>query len=230
MSIKTISEQGYSIFPNLLPAETLEPLRQLFADLFADPELKRSRAGIRHALGYEPVANIARDPRLLEIAKAMLGPVAVPYHATLFEKSPKANWLVVWHQDTALPLRERKERVGWGPWSVKEGINYAHAPATALSQVLALRLHLDDSTKDNGPLRVLPGTHNLGVLTDDALHDLSQRIAPVDCVAGRGGVVAMRPLLAHSSSKSLNDAPRRVLHIEYAASMEIEEGFVLAQA
>jgi len=143
---------------------------------------------------------------------------------------PKANWLVVWHQDTALPLCERHERSGWGPWSIKEGINYAHAPASALSKVLALRLHLDDSTNENGPLRVLAGTHNRGVLTDDTLHDLSQQIAPVDCVAASGGIVAMRPLLVHSSSKSLNDAQRRVLHIEYAASLQIESGFELAKA
>lgn len=225
MSIETISSQGYSIFPSVFPSEALEPLRRLFAN----SRVKRSRAGIRHALRYKPVADIAGDPRLLEIAKAVLGPTAVPYHATLFEKSPESNWLVVWHQDTALPLRERRERVGWGPWSLKEGINYAHAPASALSKVLALRLHLDDSTQENGPLRVLPGTHNRGVLTDDDLHDLAQEINPVDCLASSGGVVAMRPLLVHSSSKSLNDAPRRVLHIEYAASMQIENGLELAQ-
>ena len=29
-----------------------------------------------------------------------------------------------------------------------------------------MRLHLDDSLADNGPLRVLPGTHRLGRLSD----------------------------------------------------------------
>jgi ectoine hydroxylase-related dioxygenase (phytanoyl-CoA dioxygenase family) len=97
------------------------------------------------------------------------GSGAFPYHATLFDKSPTSNWLVVWHQDTALPLRERKALAGWGPWSVKEGVNYAHAPASALRQVLALRVHLDDSTEHNGPLRVLPGTHTRGVLSDEEI-------------------------------------------------------------
>ena len=76
--------------------------------------------------------------------------------ATLFDKSPDSNWLVVWHQDTALPLVERKDLPGWGPWSTKEGVLYAHAPSQALSQVLALRVHLDDSTSVNGPLRCSP--------------------------------------------------------------------------
>ena len=33
-----------------------------------------------------------------------VGP-AQPFRATLFDKSASANWLVVWHQDTALPMR-----------------------------------------------------------------------------------------------------------------------------
>src|SRR5437879_8193472 len=118
------------------------------------------------------VASMARGSRLLGIAQQILGSGAFPFRATLFDKSPTANWLVVWHQDTALPLRERRELPGWGPWSVKEGVIYAHAPAAPLEQVLALRVHLDDSTERNGPLRVLPGTHTLGVLTDDAIERL----------------------------------------------------------
>jgi hypothetical protein len=40
----------------------------------------------------------------------------------------------------------------------------------------------------------------------------------------------MRPLIVHASSKSLHDAPRRVLHIEYAASLKIDHGLDLAAA
>jgi ectoine hydroxylase-related dioxygenase (phytanoyl-CoA dioxygenase family) len=221
-----IQEQGYYIFPPLFSIEELE----LLGNALSDAGVKRSRAGVRHALQLEAVANVAEDQRLLGIAQAALGPAAIPFHATLFDKTPDANWLVVWHQDTALPLLTPIKKQGWGPWSVKEGINYAHAPAKALSRVLALRLHLDDSTLANGPLRVLPCTHQEGVLTDDAIHELSQRIAPVDCEASRGGIVAMRPLTIHSSSKSLSDAPRRVLHFEYAVSLDIEEGIKLAVA
>jgi ectoine hydroxylase-related dioxygenase (phytanoyl-CoA dioxygenase family) len=219
-----IAERGFFIFPKLFSSAELEKLANTFLGA------RRSRAGVRHALGIPAVAKVARDQRLMEIATAVLGQDAIPFHATLFEKSPSANWLVVWHQDTALPLTERKETAAWGPWSQKEGVNYAHAPAGALERMLALRLHLDDSTVENGPLRVLPGTHNRGVLSDDALHEFSDTITPVECVAPEGAVVAMRPLIAHASSKSMNDAPRRVLHIEYAASREIAKGIELAIA
>jgi ectoine hydroxylase-related dioxygenase (phytanoyl-CoA dioxygenase family) len=192
--------------------------------------LPRSRAGIRHAMKNPDVAELARDSRLLGMAQSVLGPEAFPFRATLFDKSPTANWLVVWHQDTAMPLRERRETPGWGPWSTKDIVVYAHAPASALSQVLALRLHLDDSTAANGPLRVLPGTHMLGVLTDDQLHEQSVKMAPVDCLVPAGGVLAMRPLIVHASSKSQSEVSRRVLHIEYSASLSLADGLQLAVA
>ena len=191
---------------------------------------RRSRAGIRHALSLSPVTAVAREPQMIELAREVLGSEAFPFRATLFDKSPTANWLVVWHQDTALPLQQRIDLPGWGPWSVKDGIAYAHAPSTALSQVLALRVSCDDSISVNGPLRVLPGTHTMGVLSDDTLHDLSTQIAPVDCVVPKGGVVAMRPLVVHASSKSQTEMPRRVLHIEYAASESIVKPLQLAVA
>jgi ectoine hydroxylase-related dioxygenase (phytanoyl-CoA dioxygenase family) len=176
------------------------------------------------------VAALANDPRLLNLAREILGNDAFPFRATLFDKSPDANWLVVWHQDTALPLTRRGEMAGWGPWSVKEGIHYAHAPAHALDGVVALRVHLDDSTAHNGPLRAIPGTHKLGVLSDEAVVHLAQQSSSADCIVDRGGVLAMRPLLIHSSSKSQSDVPRRVLHIEYAQSMMIADGLELAVA
>lgn len=193
-------------------------------------DLPRSRAGVRHAMRVPAVGEMARRAPLLEIAQEILGHGAFPYRATAFDKSATANWLVVWHQDTALPLRERREVPGWGPWSVKEGVNYAHAPASALEQVLALRVHLDDSTSENGPLRVLPGTHTLGVLTDEQIHDLSIKVAEVECLVGKGGVLAMRPLIVHASSKAQSEMSRRVLHVEYAASSEVEAGLQLAIA
>jgi len=221
---KLIREQGFAIIPNVLGRTNVDAL---LAEL-SRTELPRSRAGIRHALRLPAVARIASSMPFLGIAQETLGSDAIPFRATLFHKSPTANWLVVWHQDTALPLRERLETPGWGPWSIKDGVNYAHAPATALSEVLALRVHLDDSTAENGPLRVLPGTHTLGVLTDEALHDLSIRIAAVDCLVERGGVLAMRPLIVHASSKSQSEIPRRVLHIEYAVLASIASSLKLA--
>lgn len=223
---QSIEARGFAVIPDLFPNAEIENIGK---DLDAAP-LRRSRAGARHVLSESVVAQLAHDSRLLDIAQQILGPNAFPYRATLFAKSSIANWLVVWHQDTALPLRDRRDIPGWGPWSVKEGVIYAHAPASALEQVLALRVHLDDSTVENGPLRVLPATHTRGVLTDETIERLASEIHPVECLVTAGGVVAMRPLILHASSKAIGVAPRRVLHIEYGAKPKLLDGIELAAA
>jgi hypothetical protein len=187
----------------------------------------RSRAGARHVLALPEISTLAGDPRLIDLAGRFVGP-AQPFRATLFDKSAATNWLVVWHQDTALPMRAQADAAGWGPWSTKAGIVYAHAPASALEQVVALRVSLDPSTDANGPLRVLPGTHVHGLLDDAAVERLAREVSPVSCTVGAGGIVAMRPLLLHASSKSTSDARRRVLHIEYAAATRFGPGLGLA--
>ena len=188
----------------------------------------RYRAGARHLMGHPAIAELASDKSLLQIARLWVGPGAVPYRATLFDKSARRNWLVVWHQDTALPLEEHNDLPEWGPWSAKGGVNYAHAPAWALSRIVALRIHLDASTVENGPLKVIPGSHAAGVLSDEEVFRAARDRAPIEGVVGRGGVLAMRPLLIHSSSKARIPQPRRVLHLEYAASLDLAPGIRLA--
>lgn len=217
---------GYAIVGDVLDAvETSELLRALETS-----RLRRSRAGARHLMHHPTVRAVASDERLRAIAKAFLGPAAVPYRATLFDKSSSRNWLVTWHQDTALPLQVRRNVAGWGPWSAKAGLTYALAPASALSRVVALRVHLDDSLTDNGPLRVLPGTHTLGVLSKSEIDFIVREGSPVECLASRGGIVAMRPLILHASSRAVSNRPRRVLHIEYAAALDLDGGLRIAVA
>ncbi len=221
-----VAEQGFAILPHIFLPREMDPLIESFNRY----PLTRSKAGFRHALRDSSIAEFARDFRLVGIATDILGSEALPYRATLFDKSVNSNWLVAWHQDTALPLRERHDTPGWNSWSIKDGTIYAHAPADVLCSIVALRVHLDDSTADNGPLRVLPGSHTLGVLNDREIADCTRRIAPTECLVPSGGVLAMRPLLVHASSKCRLTPPRRVLHIEYTASLKIAPGLELAIA
>jgi ectoine hydroxylase-related dioxygenase (phytanoyl-CoA dioxygenase family) len=221
-----LEDPGYWIEQNVfLEAEAKELL-----DSLASSPAGRSRAGARHLMGDPRIAALARDSKLLAIAQKGLGAVPIPYRATLFEKSAAANWFVAWHQDTALPLQCKFDMPGWGPWSNKGGIPYAHAPAEALVRILALRIHLDASTSENGPLRVIPRSHTGGVLMEEKISALVAGTTATQCLVGCGGVLAMRPLLIHSSSKARNNAPRRVLHIEYADTLDLAPGIRLALA
>ncbi len=217
---------GFAIHSGVFADEEISA----FASTLEWVALDRNRAGARHLLRIHSVLALADDPRLVDIARDLLGGEAHPFRATLFNKSPDANWLVAWHQDTALPLESRVDAPGWASWSEKQGVVYAHAPANALDRVVALRVHLDDSTEDNGPLRVIPDSHLEGVMTDAQLSARALRGPAATCLVARGGVIAMRPLIIHASSKANAPHARRVLHIEYSNSLDLGGGLRLRAA
>jgi ectoine hydroxylase-related dioxygenase (phytanoyl-CoA dioxygenase family) len=226
MWTEEFESRGFTLLRGVLPSDEAASL----AAELAKALVPRSRGGIRHLLSHPAVRRVANEPRLLGIARRVIGDHAVPFSATLFDKSPAANWLVAWHQDVVLPLRERRTAAGWGAWSTKSGVTYARAPQSALERVVAVRVHLDASTTNNGPLRVLPGSHSQGLLSHAAVERLAALVSPVECLARRGDVLVMRPLLVHASSKARLPRPRRVLHLEYASSTRFEQGLELAVA
>jgi hypothetical protein len=67
----------------------------------------------------------------------------------------------------------------------------------------------------------------MGVLSDDEIHRLAEQLTSQECLVPKGGILTMRPLIVHASSKSRVQISRRVLHIEYAACRTID-GLALA--
>ncbi|QJE74121.1 phytanoyl-CoA dioxygenase family protein [Aerophototrophica crusticola] len=137
--------------------------------------------------------------------------------ATLFDKTPAANWKVAWHQDLAIAVAGRADVAGFGPWSVKDSIPHALAPTEVLERMVALRLHLDDCGPANGALRVVPGSHRLGRLDAAGAVAAAKASGNVACAAAAGDVLLMRPLLLHASPPAEAPGHRRVLHLDYAA-------------
>lgn len=148
----------------------------------------------------------------------MLGPDARLVRSILFNKRPEANWQVAWHQDLSIAVREHIETPGFGPWSVKEGAPHVQPPPWVLEQMLTLRLHLDAADAGNGALWVIPGSHRLGRLPASEASAHAANHSPALCAAEAGDALLMRPLLLHASRKSTSDRPRRVIHLEFAAS------------
>jgi len=100
----SLDGRGFEVMPKFLPATTIS----LVVDSLSKSLITRSRAGMRHALHVPAVRSLAESEGLVELAIQAVGQDAFPFRATLFDKSAQSTWLVVWHQDTALPLRERQ--------------------------------------------------------------------------------------------------------------------------
>jgi ectoine hydroxylase-related dioxygenase (phytanoyl-CoA dioxygenase family) len=180
------------------------------------PEPAGGRAGVRNLICHPAVQRLLLHERLGGYLWSIIGRDLVAVKATLFDKSGGSNWRAQWHQDRAIAVKERMAVPGYGPWSSKAGTLHVEPPAEVLAQMLAIRIHLDACGAENGPLRVISGSHRAGKLTDDELAEMIASQAAVDLTAAQGAILLMRPLLVHSSTAAISTAHRRVLHIEFA--------------
>jgi ectoine hydroxylase-related dioxygenase (phytanoyl-CoA dioxygenase family) len=180
------------------------------------PPVAAMRGGIRGLISHPTVLQVLRHRRLAEYLWSVIGRDLVAVKATLFDKTAQGNWQVHWHQDRVVAVRERLAVAGFGPWSAKAGILHVEPPTSVLDQMLAIRFSLDDSRAENGPLRVIPGSHHWGKLDAPAIEDKVSHHSAVQLHLPKGSLLLMRPLLVHSSASASAPAHRRVLHIEFA--------------
>jgi ectoine hydroxylase-related dioxygenase (phytanoyl-CoA dioxygenase family) len=139
----------------------------------------------------------------------------VAVQCTLFDKSPDRNWLVALHQDLSIPVRERVESAECSGWSEKEGHLYVQPPVNVLERLVAVRVHIDDCPAESGALRVVPHSHMEGRVDPSQADALRQHHGETVIPVAKGGVLLIRPLLLHASSKATSLTPRRVLHFVF---------------
>jgi ectoine hydroxylase-related dioxygenase (phytanoyl-CoA dioxygenase family) len=181
-----------------------------------DTLLDIKHPGERNLLDVPAVRQLARSDPIRKLARSALGDNCFAVRGILFNKMEEANWKVAWHQDCVIAVAERMEIPGWGPWSIKAGVHHVRPASDVISRMLAVRIHLDDCSADNGPLRVIPGSHKHGFLSDRQIQDWPKSEA-VTCIASRGDAILMRPLLLHNSAPATVPSNRRVIHLEFAA-------------
>lgn len=185
------------------------------------PAVTAGRGGVRGLLAHPTVIRVILHEQFGEYLWSVIGRELVAVKATLFDKTMETNWRGEWHQDRVIAVRERLDVHGYGPWSVKLGVPHVEPPSSVLEQMIAVRIYLDECGPENGPLRVLSGSHLLGKLTQDAIQRRVDREKPVELHVAKGAVVLMRPLLLHASAAARVPSHRRVLHIEFAPAEAI---------
>ena len=136
-----IAEHGFELIADLVDeAERRELLNAVGAvDV----------AGRRNMLAVPAVAALANSKKLLDLVLHHTGGEPRPVRAIWFNKSAETNWLVAWHQDLAIAVRERIETPGFEAWSVKESVPHVQPPVEVLEQMLTVRIHLDEADERN---------------------------------------------------------------------------------
>lgn len=207
---------GFAIVPAVLNVDEVEQVVTLAEREMTEPG-RRRKGGARDVLDHVPeLYEISRHPSILQIVRKALGGKAFVVRATLFDKTPDANWKVPWHQDLTIAVDVRQELAGYGPWSLKAGVHHVQPPTEVLQRIVTARIHLDPCPATNGALRVMPGSHRLGRVNQNHIEQYIDDSLVVTCTAGVGDALVMRPLLFHASSASSEPGHRRVLHFDYA--------------
>lgn len=177
--------------------------------------------GARNLLAVFPqTQTLWRRPVLVDLLTTVLGSRFGLVRGLYFDKPPEGTWSLPWHRDLTIAVRDHSlPSEQFKNRTTKAGVQHVEAPAEVLQNMLTLRIHLDDVTPENGPLQVLPGSHLINV-------DGPPR-PPIAILATAGDVLAMRPLLSHSSSDSQPGTlrHRRLIHLEFAGCSELPDGY-----
>nr|WP_298899587.1 phytanoyl-CoA dioxygenase family protein [uncultured Psychroserpens sp.] len=147
--------------------------------------------------------------------------------AIYFDKSPKDNWYVTWHQDIPINVLKKAETKGFSAWTNKKGVVSVIPPEEISKNTFSMRIHLDDTTIKNGALKVIPGSHQKRLNTEE-IKLITMNSIPFVSEVSSGGVQLLKPLLLHASSESKVQRRRRVLHLEFA-SIELPNGLEYAE-
>ena len=207
--------EGYLFLPECFTPSEAAVLRRAADVVFADPreQVWREQSGAARtafaAHTYnETFALLASHPRLIEPVMQLVGG---PVYMHQFKVNAKAAFdgeVWQWHQD-------------YGTWHRDDGMPEPRA--------MNIALFLDEVTAANGPLLLLPQSHEYGVF--QAGHDLETTSYPlwtldretVTMLAERGGCVAptgpaggmllFSSLLVHASPPNISPFPRAIVYL-----------------
>jgi ectoine hydroxylase-related dioxygenase (phytanoyl-CoA dioxygenase family) len=148
LSIKELDHyqaQGYMIYGSILTPDELGLLRAQVDNLLHHlPVGQRPENVEAPHVGRDYFRRVAAHPRFLDVVEQIVGPNVVLFGSTIIAKPGGDGKAVAWHQDTPY-------------WPL--------SPMRAVTLWLAV----DDSTRENGCMRVIPGSHRQGHIAHETV-------------------------------------------------------------
>jgi ectoine hydroxylase-related dioxygenase (phytanoyl-CoA dioxygenase family) len=216
--LEQLEKEGYTVISDIFNHQEVENIIQAIevADQ-TNPTFRRTADlfAIRQFLKEVPtVSSFVLTERLNTLIQSLFGDGYFVVKSIYFDKPEQSNWFVAYHQDLTISVDKKTEAPGFGPWTVKHNQFAVQPPLEILERNFTIRIHLDDTDKNNGALKVVPGSHAKGIYRPETI-DWEKETETV-CEVPKGGIMIMRPLLLHASGRTTNQARRRVIHIEFS--------------
>lgn len=188
-NVRQYREEGYTLVPELLDRAELADFTQ-FINAYVEREVAKGRRPEHLDMPHlsEPgFLDYCARPTILDAVEKLIGPNVVLFASHIICKAKGDGLEVPWHQD---------------------GIYWDLEPM----KVITLWLAIDESTEENGCMRVIPGTQDIGPLEHVEIENpqtkvLHRGIPPerfdaakaVNCVLPPGGCSFHAPYLIHGS-------------------------------
>ena len=196
-------KDGYVAIPNVLDPNLVEESSQHIDWLQKKhPDLRSENLHHRLVANDPFWVRLISDDRLLDIAEAFIGPNIALFASHYISKPPIDGRPVLWHQDGSY-------------WPLQP------------MEVVTLWLAIDDSTTENGCMRVIPQTQSTqlhemkarpetpSVLGSGMSEELVDTKSAVDVIVKAGGVSVHHPNLIHGSNPNTSSKRRAGLTIRY---------------
>jgi ectoine hydroxylase-related dioxygenase (phytanoyl-CoA dioxygenase family) len=218
-NILHLHQNGFTTLPDIYSISEVNSLVQIIENATQNSSNFRQSNdlfAIRNLLSEIPeLQNVLWNDKLKTLIKDLFGANYFNVKAIYFDKPPQSNWIVAWHQDLTISVSEKTDIEGFTNWTLKQGQPTVQPPQSVLESIYTVRIHLDDCDETNGALRVIPKSHQKGVISmkDFRLDDYPE---PITCDVPKGGVMLMKPLILHASNKSTSERNRRVIHLEFS--------------
>ena len=199
--LQQLDEQGYVVLERFMPEEFLQALRRRIEELHQQ-EGENAGREFRQEPHARRLANLVDKgevfqqliamPRVLELVGHVLGPQFKLSSLNARSANPHSSEAQPLHCDAGILPDENGYCVCNTIWL------------------------LDDFTSENGPTRIVPGTHKSGRFPQDVLDDpAARRPDEVTVLAPAGSVVVMNTHAWHGGTANHTDAPRRAIHSFY---------------
>ena len=229
-----IQENGFTVLKNVFDQPSIERLLTSTAAGLSAGTTENIKTSLgetyaaRNLIKLAPeLATMWRCDRLIDLLQTTLGDSVGLVRVLYFDKHPNRTWALPWHQDMTIAVQNNSlpSSVFCKP-TTKSGVAHVEASEDVLKQMLTLRIHLDEVTDDNGPLKVICGSHH-GKVSDQTATATEQSHAVDTIYAAAGDGLAMRPLISHASGASTPGTTRhrRILHLEFSGQPKLPDGF-----
>jgi ectoine hydroxylase-related dioxygenase (phytanoyl-CoA dioxygenase family) len=219
-----IEEKGFTVIDNIFEDHEVNGILDMISGIDTSKPTFRKSAdlfAIRQFFKELPDSiELLFNKKIKKTIEALFGTGCFVVKSIYFDKPEQSNWFVAYHQDLTISVAKKADISGFGPWTVKQD-QFAVQPTTdILKSNFTIRVHLDDTNEENGALKVIPGSHKEILRPENIDWEVASEYC---CNVPKGGVMIMKPLLLHSSGRTINGRKRRVIHIEFG-SRQLPDG------